>query len=82
MAQMVIRNLDDGVMEALRRRAAQNRTSAEEEARRALAASVGFDPEAWRAEARALAKEIGPLPGPDSTVLLRMDRYGEEDDEA
>jgi plasmid stability protein len=74
MAQMVIRNLDDAVLAGLKRRAAANRTSAEEEARRALTASIGFDAEAWRAQARVVAERIGSLPGPDSTELLRADR--------
>ena len=79
MGQMMIRNLDDRVVEALKRRAAENRTSAEEEARRALAASIGFDPEAWRRQARALAERVGPLPGPTSTELLRADRNRDGD---
>ncbi len=74
MGQMLIRNLDDHVIAGLKRRAEQNRTSAEEEARRALTASAGFDADAWRAETKALRDAIGPLPGPTSTELLRADR--------
>ena len=78
MGQMLIRNLDDQVIANLKRRAEQNRTSAEEEARRALAASAGFDADAWREDARRFAESIGPLPGPTSTELLRMDRDRDE----
>lgn len=37
MRQVLIRNLDDSVIVKLKRRAEQNRTSTEEEGRRALA---------------------------------------------
>ncbi|MBE7218086.1 MAG: hypothetical protein INR64_06420 [Caulobacteraceae bacterium] len=75
MGQMLIRNLDDQVIANLKRRAVENRTSAEEEARRALIASAGFDADAWRAETRRFVDSIGPLPpGPTSTELLRADR--------
>lgn len=79
MAQMLIRNLDESVVSGLKRRAELNRTSAEEEARRALTASVGIDFEAWRREAKALAERIGPLPGPTSTELLQIDRDRDND---
>lgn len=46
---MTIRNIDDVVMQALRRRAAAAGHSMEEEARRALAMAVGVD----RVRARA-----------------------------
>ena len=75
MGQMLIRNLDDQVIAGLKRRAEQNRTSAEEEARRALTASAGFDADAWREETRKFREAIGPLPpGPSSLDLLRADR--------
>ena len=79
MGQMLIRNLDDSVLAGLKRRAAQNRTSAEEEARRVLSSDLGFDAEAWKARVKALRDEIGPLPGPDSTELLRADRDRDND---
>lgn len=74
MAQMLIRNLDKSLVDAFKRRAHANRTSLEEEARRALQRDAGFDYPAWRAEAEALAKRTGPLPGPDSTAMIRADR--------
>ncbi len=79
MGQMLIRNLDDSVIAGLKRRAAENRTSAEEEARQVLAKDVGFDVEAWLARAKALRDEIGPLPGFNSTELLRRDRDRDND---
>ena len=63
MGQILIRNLDDSIIAGLKRRAAENRTSAEEEARRVLAAGVGFDVEAWLARAQAFRAQLGPRPG-------------------
>ncbi len=80
MGQMLIRKLDDAVIAGLKARARENRTSAEEEARRAITASVGFDAEAWRRRARAIADKIGPLPGPSSTDVLRAERDRSRDD--
>ncbi|HTK36724.1 MAG TPA: hypothetical protein VL358_15750 [Caulobacteraceae bacterium] len=74
MGQIVIRNLDDAVLAALKARAGRNGTSMEEEARRALAQNVGVDTRAWLARLDALRAEIGPLPGPSSLELLRADR--------
>jgi plasmid stability protein len=81
MGQMLIRNLDDAVIATLKRRALENRTSAEEEARRVLSAGAAprFDAEAWRRDAEALAQRIGPLPGPTSLEILRSERYGDEE---
>jgi plasmid stability protein len=74
MGQILIRNLDDVTIERLKRRARENRTSAEEEARRVLSADLRLDADVWAAEARALRDRTGPLPGPTSTELLRADR--------
>jgi len=45
MAQITIRNLDDSIMQALKRRAAAAGRSTEEEARRCLAVATGIDRE-------------------------------------
>lgn len=42
MAQITIRNIDDAVMQALRRRASAAGRSTEEEARRALSVAAGI----------------------------------------
>ena len=74
MGQILIRNLDDAVLQALRRRAANHGASLEEEARRALAEAVGLT----RGEALARIDEvrarIGRLRGPSSLEDLREDR--------
>lgn len=74
MSQILIRNLDDAVLDALRRRAAESGASLEEEARRALAASVGLNRQAAVARLDAVRAEIGPLEGPSSLDDLRADR--------
>jgi len=74
MGQMLIRNLDDAVIQRLKARAERHRTSAEEEARRALAASVAVDPEAVIARLNAIAEANGPQTGPTALELLRADR--------
>jgi plasmid stability protein len=79
MGQIVIRNLDDAVLAALKARAGRNRTSMEEEARRALAQNVGVDTPAWLARLDAIRAEIGPLPGSSSLDLLRADRARDDD---
>lgn len=74
MSQILIRNLDDAVIDALRRRAAESGSSLEEEARRALAASVGLSREAAIARLDAVRDSIGRLEGPTSLDDLRADR--------
>lgn len=73
MDQILIRNLDDDVIEALRRRAAASGVSVEEEARRALAAAVR--PERMAAQRRAEVRQlIGRLEGASILERLRADR--------
>lgn len=80
MGQILIRNLDDSVLAALKRRARDHHTSAEEEARRALTASVGqIGAEEWLAKAKAFRERIGPLPGPSTLEDLRADRHRDDD---
>lgn len=74
MGQVLIRNLDDAVIDALRRRAAARGASLEDEARRAITASVGLtraDVLARLDEARGL---IGEIDGPSVVEDLRRDR--------
>ena len=74
MGQMLIRNLDNAIIEGLRRRAAACGTSTEEQARRALAMAVGFDREGLVRRLADLRDGVGPLPGPSSLDDLRRDR--------
>lgn len=79
MAQMMIRNLDEATAATLKRRAIARRTSVEEEARRALAASAAPDLKSLIARMNAISARIGPLPGPSIVEDLRADRARDDD---
>ncbi len=81
MAKILIRNLDDAVLEALRGRARQRGSSLEEEARRALGDSVGLSRAAALERVEEIQREIGRLPGEDSLTILRRDRRRDELDD-
>jgi antitoxin FitA len=74
MGQILIRNLDDAILDALRRRAAATGASLEEEARRALAASVCLSRHDALARIDAVRAKIALKPGPDSVEDLHTDR--------
>jgi plasmid stability protein len=74
MAQIMIRNIDPVVIDALRRRAASCGTSMEEQARRALAQAVGLDREAAARRLTEIRRMIGRLEGPSIVDDLRRDR--------
>lgn len=74
MGRLLIRNLDDVVIEKLRKRAAANGNSMEEEARRALARAVGYDVQAWLADVDAFRKSLPPHKGPPSEEIIRQMR--------
>ena len=77
--QILIRNLDDRVLDALRRRAADAGSSLEEEARRALAGSVGLGRESALARLDAVRARIGVQAGPTSLDDLRAGRDQDRD---
>lgn len=63
MGQMLVRNLDDAVIEKLKRVALDRGTSLEQVAREALtaaAAAAGFDRAAWAARAAAMRAQCPP----------------------
>jgi plasmid stability protein len=74
MGQIVIRNIDAAVIEALRRRAAACGTSMEEQARRALTKAMGMDREAAARRLSEIRRLIGRLQGPSILDDLRRDR--------
>jgi plasmid stability protein len=80
MGRILIRNLDDAVLEALRGRAQQRGASLEEEARQALTASVGLTRKEALKRIDAVRAKIGRLPGESTLDILRRDRR--RDDEA
>ena len=79
MGQILIRNLDDAVLSALRGRAKDNGLSVEEEARRALTASVGLTREEAVRRLDEIRARIGRLPGESSLDMLRQDRARDDD---
>ena len=78
MAQIVIRNLDEAVLAALRVRAAASGTSMEEQARRALAKSVGLDRESALRRLDEIRSAIGRLEGESILDDVRRDRRRDE----
>jgi plasmid stability protein len=78
MGQIVIRNIDTAVIEALRRRAAACGTSMEEQARRALTNAVGLDRDAASGRLAEIRRTIGRLEGPSTLDDLRRDRGRDE----
>lgn len=78
MGQILIRNLDDAVLTALRERAAVGGVSLEEETRRALTDSVNLSRTTALAALDAIRAKIGRLAGPTSLEDLRADRARDE----
>jgi antitoxin FitA len=74
MGQMLIRNIDDAVIDALRRRAAVAGTSMEEEARRALTAAVGLERDAAAERLAEIRRRIGRIADRSTLDDLRRDR--------
>jgi antitoxin FitA len=74
MGQLVVRNLDDAVVAALRRLASEGGTSMEEQARRALTRAVGLDRAAAGKRLDEIRRGIGRLEGFSTLEQLRRDR--------
>jgi plasmid stability protein len=74
MGQILVRNLDDAVIAALKRLAAAAGTSTEEQVRRALTQAVGLDRAAAIERIDKIRREIGRLEGFSSLEELRRDR--------
>ncbi|NBB82485.1 MAG: hypothetical protein GVY28_03690 [Alphaproteobacteria bacterium] len=73
MAQVIIRNLDDAVVQRLKWRAELHGRSLEQELREALTDLARLSPEEKVARARQIADACGPQ-DVDSTDWLRQDR--------
>ena len=76
MGQLTIRNLDEAVVHALRRRAATAGRSTEEEARRSLAMAVGVDREATRTRLDAVRAALAGREDESAERLVRKLRDG------
>src|SRR6476469_5387521 len=80
MGQMLVRNLDDAVIERLKRKALERGTSLEQVAREALAAAaVDTDRQAWVARMDALRAESPPsdISSVDLIREMREERDGQ-----
>lgn len=71
MAQLLVRNLDDHLVEKLKRRAAANGRSAEAEHRAILENALGANKAAWLAEAQAFREAQTPFDRDESTDIIR-----------
>lgn len=78
MGQIVIRNIDTAVIEALRRRGAAWGISMEEQARRVLAKAVALDRAVAARRLAEIRRIIGRLEGPSTLDDLRRDRNRDE----
>ena len=75
MATLLVRNLDDGLVQRLKQRAALNGRSVEAEHRALLEQGLGpADKAEWLARAAALRREIKPLMGVTTLELLKEGR--------
>jgi plasmid stability protein len=74
MGQILVRNLDDAVIAALKRLAAASGISTEEQARRALTHAVGLDRAAALQRIDEIRRSIGRLPGPSMAEIIRQER--------
>ncbi len=74
MAQLTIRNLDDAVMQALKRKAVEAGVSTEEAARRCLASATGVDRVAAVERLRQTRKRIKGVADGDTPerIIRRM----------
>ena len=74
MAQVIIRNLDDRVVARLKRQAADNERSLEQELRLILTAAASPDLSEFREHAAAIRASLSDRPQTDSVDLIREDR--------
>lgn len=74
MGQILIRNVDDAVLAALRRRAGLQGVSLEQEARATLSRSVGLSRDQAVERLDAVRRRIGRLSGPSIVDDVRADR--------
>jgi antitoxin FitA len=74
MAQVIVRNLDEEVVQCLKRRARRRGHSLESELREVLAAAARQDLEDFRTRAADMRARYQEIAQTDSASLLRADR--------
>lgn len=77
MGQILVRNLDDAVIDSLKARAERENTSLEQSLRQILTEAAQPTRSEVIARIDALRKRTGPVSG-DSTDLIREDRDNDE----
>ena len=77
MGQILVRNLDDHVIEQLKQKAQRENASLEHTLRGILTEAAKPSRQQVIEEARRIREKIGPIPG-DSTDLIREDRDNDE----
>jgi plasmid stability protein len=78
MAQLLVRNLDQLIVDDLKKAAARAGRSVEEEVRQSLALVTGRQRSKLLDEIAAFRNALGPLPGPCILDDLRADRDRDE----
>lgn len=79
MGQIIVRNLDDQVIAALKERAARKGVSMEEEVRQTLTHAAGVSREETLRELDAIRARIGRIEGPSIVEDLRRERARDND---
>ena len=74
MAQILVRNLESGVVKKLKLRARRHGRSLQSEARQILTQSAGVSPAQGRKTAQLWQKKLSGRKFPDTTALIRQDR--------
>ncbi len=74
MADVLIRNVDDRVIEKFKKRAAENGRSLQSELKELIEESAPRDLDEFLAEAAKIRAKWGPRPGVDSVQAIREDR--------
>lgn len=74
MAQVIVRNIDDGAIRRLKARAARKGTSLERELRTIIVEAARPDRSSFRERAAALRQKLAGRRHTDSTKLIREDR--------
>ena len=74
MAQILVRNLEDSLVERLKQRARENHRSLESEVRRILVDTVALDAGDFRRRSQALRDRLAGRTFPDPAELVASDR--------
>jgi hypothetical protein len=74
MAQILIRNLDDSLVESLKQRAERNHRSLQGEVAQILTRAARLDPKEFAKRTEEILRQMGPVGEFDATESIRQDR--------